>query len=406
MLDNGLTVLMHRDPLSTMTAVNVVYKVGSRNEEPNKTGLAHLFEHLMFEGNQYDGDHFDEILQQAGGENNAYTNADITSYYITVPTPNIEIALYLEAGRMSDLSISDQDIETQRNVVIEEFKETCLNVPYGDAWHHILELSYPNHTYGWPVIGLNIEQLKSISTEDFRDFYKKHYVPNNAILSIAGNIDYQDTLDMVKKWFGKKAKSQSPEKIKLKNINSSAKTITLHKKVPVDSLWITFNMCDRIDPDYYSIDIISDVLGTGKSSRLYESLVKQKKLALSVDAYVTGTMGPGLFIIEAKPANGVTLQDLEDAIWIELELLKKNGCSQDELNKLVNRIESGIRFSEIDALNKAMHLAYFEILGDINQINREIDNYTSIKPRQIIDIANKLLMIENSNTIKYNSMKN
>ncbi len=400
-LQNGLRVLIHEDVSSPMVAVNVLYNVGARDESPEKTGFAHLFEHLMFGGSKNVPD-FDEHIQLAGGDSNAFTNNDVTNFYDIVPKENIETAMWLESDRMKSLDFSEKSLEVQRKVVVEEFKETCLNQPYGDVWHHIADMAYEVHPYRWPTIGKIPEHVEDATMEDVKDFFHKYYHPNNAILVVSGNIETAEAFKLVKKWFadipsGERLKRTIPQEPPQKEIHFRNQ----QAKVPVDALYLAFHTPDRIDKDYYATDLLSDVLCNGKSSRLYRKLMKELKLFTSIDAYITGNIDPGLLIIEGKPAEGIKLEDAEAAIWKELELLKSELIPEVELQKYKNKVESALVFAEASILNKAINLAFFELLGDAELINEEAKFYQAINTKDIKRLANKILTRENCSELYY-----
>ncbi|GIV31549.1 MAG: zinc protease [Saprospiraceae bacterium] len=344
-LDNGLRVVVYPNRHTPLVAVQVMYHVGSRDEDPEKTGLAHLFEHLMFSGSENVPD-FDTPSQLAGGENNAYTNQDVTCYFHVLPADNLEVALWLESDRMGGLKISQEQFELQRKVVIEEFKETVLQEPYGDVLHHMCELAYQVHPYRWPVIGKDLEHLQRLTLEDVLAFYRRFYRPNNAVLVIAGNVHPARAKALAKKYFsdippGDPVVRQFPVEPAQREFRS--KTIE-RPSIPVDALYLVFHMCGRFDPGYYAAELLTDLLSSGPSSRLFAKLFKEHKLVNSVDCYLTGTEDPGLVVVEAKPAEGVSLQQAEEAIWEELTNMQLEPPSVREMKKLKNQIESSLRF--------------------------------------------------------------
>ena len=404
-LDNGLKVLVHKDDSTPMVAVNLLYNVGSRDESPEKTGFAHLFEHLMFGGSANVPD-FDEPIQMAGGENNAFTNSDITNFYELMPAENLEIALWLESDRMLSLNFDDNVLEVQRKVVIEEFKETCLNQPYGDAWHHLSELAYKVHPYRWPTIGIVPKHVEDATMEDVKEFFFKFYRPNNAILVVAGNVQLADIKEKVKKWFGdiprgnvsQRRLPKEPPQVKLARKIQQA-------NVPVDALYLAFHCPSRTDDSFYATDLLTDVLSNGPSSRLYRRLLKDQQLFSSIDCYITGNIDPGLLIIEGKPADGVSLEKAAAAIWQEIEDLKANKIPEKELRKVKNKAESALVFSEANVLNKAINLAFFEVLGNANRINEESQLYEIVTTEAIQQIAQQLLTKENCSELFYKAKK-
>ncbi len=400
-LDNGLRVIVHEDDSTPMAAVNVLYNVGAKDESPDKTGFAHLFEHLMFSGSGNAPD-FDVPIQEAGGENNAFTNSDITNFYNIIPIDNLETVLWLESDRMLDLNIDERKLDIQRKVVVEEFKETCLNQPYGDVWHHVADMAYKVHPYRWPTIGKIPKHVEDATLDDVQSFYKKHYCPNNAILVIAGNVETENIKQLTQKWFADiPAGERSERKLPVEPPQKEFIQRKHQANVPLDALFMAFHVPARSDKDYYAIDIMSDVLCNGKSARLYRKLLKEQKLFSQIDAYITGNIEPGLLIIEGKPADGVKLEDAETAIWKELELLKTEVISEQELQKYKNKIESTLVFSEASVLNKAINLAFFELLGDPNIINEEVHHYRNLKAEQIHEMANRILTRENCSELFY-----
>lgn len=404
-LSNGLAVLIHEDDSTPMAAVNLLYNVGARDESPDKTGFAHLFEHLMFGGSANIPD-FDTPIQMAGGENNAFTNNDITNFYDILPAENLEVALWLESDRMMSLNFDDKVLEVQRKVVVEEFKETCLNEPYGDVWHHIADMAYKVHPYRWPTIGKVPKHVEDATMNDVRDFFYRYYRPNNAILAIAGNVRARETRLLVEKWFGdipagtvpeRKLPQEPPQKRLERRVNEA--------NVPVDAIYLAFHIPARHHPDYYTADLISDVLANGSSSRLYRRLLKEQELFTGIDCYVTGSIDPGLLIIEGKPTYGVSLEDASAAIWKELELLKSAPIPEQELQKLKNKVESTLVFSELNILNKAINLSFFELLGDAQLINKEAGFYQEITTASLHRVAKEILMEENCSELHYKAQK-
>lgn len=400
-LSNGLRVLIHEDKSTPMVAVNVLYDIGSKDENPEKTGFAHLFEHLMFGGSANIPD-FDDPIQLAGGENNAFTNNDMTNFYDVLPAENLEVALWLESDRMLSLNFDEKVLETQRKVVVEEFKETCLNEPYGDVWHHLSELAYKQHPYRWPTIGLEPKHVEDAVMNDVRDFFFRFYRPNNAILVVAGNVKPAKALKLAEKWFGDIPAGEVPErKLPVEPKQLSLRSKTVEAKVPVDAFYLAFHTCSRIHPDFYAVDLLSDVLASGPSSRLYRRLLKEKKLFSAIDCYITASNDPGLLIVEGKPSNGVTMEEAEAALWEELERLVNEPISQAELEKIVNKSESSLVFSEVSVLNKAINLAFFELVGDATLINREVQLYENVTVDDMHRVAKALFLKENCSKLYY-----
>jgi len=400
-LSNGLRVLVHEDTTTPLVAVNITYYVGSRDEHPDKTGFAHLFEHLMFAGSKHAPD-FDDPLQLAGGENNAYTTNDYTTFYEILPAENLETALWLESDRMLALNISKKALDVQRKVVVEEFKETCLNEPYGDSWHHLSELLFQHHPYRWPVIGLVPEHVESAVLNDVLSFFKRWYTPNNAVLSIAGNVRPDEAMALAEKWFSaipggpaadRSLPAEPPQLVPLRK--------EVHAKVPVRAIYLAFRTPARLHPDFYPMDLLSDILAQGHSSRLYRRLLKEKQLFTQIDAYVTANVDPGLLVVEGRPADNVSTEDALAAIWEELELLKTERIEERELLKIQHRFESTIVFSETSVMNKAQNLAFYEILDRAELMNEEVETYFAVTPDDLLRAANDLFQPNNSATLIY-----
>lgn len=399
-LDNGLRVILHQDASSPMAVVNVAYDVGSRDEEVEKTGFAHLFEHLMFGGSANIPD-FDTPIQMAGGENNAFTNCDMTNFYNILPAENIETALWLESDRMMKLDFSSKSLATQQKVVIEEFKETCLNQPYGDMWHHLSDMAYKEHSYRWPTIGLVPEHIQDAKLGDVEAFFYRYYRPNNAVLVVVGNIQISDVKSQINKYF-----SDIPAGIELKRLlpvetkQSQFRSKIIEAAVPLSSIIMAFGMCNRLNDDYYAVDLLSDILANGRSSRFFVNIYK-KSICSTIDAFISGTFDPGLFIVEARPMPGVSIDQTREVIWNELNEIKAKGVQSEELEKIRNKTESSLVYSEVSILHKAMNLAYYEILGDAEMINIQSQKYQNVTAEDIKRVANEILSQEQCNEIIY-----
>lgn len=400
-LPNGLKVIFHRDPHTPMAAMNLLYDVGARDEEENRTGFAHLFEHLMFGGSENIAS-YDEPLQNAGGENNAFTSNDITNYYLSLPVQNIETAFWLESDRMLNLAFTPKSLEVQRQVVIEEYRQRYLNQPYGDVWLNLRPLAYKTHPYRWPTIGKEIDHIKNAVMPEVRDFFNRYYKPNNVILCIAGNLESDEVKRLTEKWFAPIPSGDVPErKLPLEKKQTGHRFLELERPVPQDAIYMAFHMCSRRSEDYYATDLISDVLSHGESSRIHQNLVKEKKLFTEIDAFVTGDLDPGLLVVQGKLSDGVDLQSAEAAIWKELEEFKSGTVGKEELQKVKNKIESSLRFGEMNVLNKAMALCIAELLEDAELVNSEFDRYERVRSQDIIEQANKILTRENASVIHY-----
>ncbi len=400
-LDNGLKVIVHEDDSTPMAAINLLYNVGARDESPDKTGFAHLFEHLMFSGSANVPD-FDDPIQMAGGENNAFTNNDITNFYDVVPAENMELVFWLESDRMLSLNINEQSLDVQRKVVVEEFKESCLNQPYGDAWHHISELAYEVHPYRWPTIGKVPKHIEEATLEDVKEFYQKHYIPNNAILAVAGKVTVEEVKVLVEKWFGDIPKGATPNRtIPKEPIQKEFHKRIQDAKVPTNAMYLAFHGPGRDEDSYYTFDLLSDVLSNGSSSRLFRRLLKERRIFTEIDAYITGSIDPGLLIIEGKPSEGVSLEYAEAAIWEELELLKSELVGEHELQKVKNKVESTLIFSEASVLNKAINLAFFEAMDRPELINEEALHYQKVTADGLQKMAREILTRENCSEVYY-----
>jgi len=400
-LDNGLRVIVHEDHTTPMAVLNILYDVGARDEDPDKTGFAHLFEHLMF-GGSVNIPVYDEPLQRVGGENNAFTTNDITNYYITLPAANIETAFWLESDRMLSLAFSKKSLEVQRNVVIEEFKQRYLNQPYGDVWLKLRPLVYKKHPYQWATIGKEIKHIEDAQMEDVKAFFTKHYNPQNAIMVIGGDVTTEQAKQLAEKWFGpipagEKYQRNLPQEPEQKE----ERRLTVAGKVPLNDVYIAFHMPGRLDDGYYEADLISDILSRGNSSRLYKTLVKDKQLFSEIHAYNMGSFDRGMFVVEGKPLENVSIETAEAAIWEELEIIKNELVPADELTKVKNKTESTMVFSEMSLLDKAMNLAQFELFGDAEGLNHETDKYLAVTAEQIQKQAQEIFRKENSSTLIY-----
>jgi zinc protease len=400
-LANGLRVLVHEDDTTPMAVLNILYDVGARDEEAGKTGFAHLFEHLMF-GGSVNIPSYDEPLQRVGGENNAFTSNDITNYYITLPAVNLETAFWLESDRMLSLAFSEKSLETQRNVVCEEFKQRYLNQPYGDVWLKLRPLAYQQHPYRWATIGQDLKQIEEAKMEDVKAFFKKHYNPQNAIMVVGGHVKTADIKAMAEKWFGNIPAGERYERdLPQEPAQTEARALTVKANVPLNAIYMAFKMPDRRSEAYQRFDLLSDVLSQGQSSRLYNILLKEQQLFSDIHAYITSSMDDGLFVVEGKLVEGVTMEAAEAAVWKELERIKQEPVTVDELTKVKNKSESIMVFAEMSLLDKAMNLAYYELLGDAALLNTEIDRYLSVTAAQIQEAAQQTFRKEQCSTLYY-----
>ncbi len=400
-LQNGLQVLVHEDASTPMAAVNILYKVGARDENPDKTGFAHLFEHLMFGGSKH-APNFDEPLQRAGGENNAFTNNDITNYYDILPAENLEVAFWLESDRMKFLNIDNHALEVQRKVVCEEFKENYLNQPYGDLWHKISALAYTTHPYMWPTIGKELKHVEDATLNDVQDFFNRYYRPNNAIMVVAGNVNKNQIEDLAHKWFGDiEPYNLGERKYAVEPLQQAARVLDVKADVPVNTILKAYHMGNRNSKNYYVMDLVTDILSNGNSSRLYQQLVKDQQLFSDIEAYVTGTLDEGLIIVEGKLSEGVEMQKAEHAITEQLEKVSTETVAEQELQKVKNKAESSAVLGEVNLLTRAMNLAYYELLGDAGRINTEVQQYLNITAEDILKESKNIFNENNCSTIHY-----
>lgn len=399
-LKNGLRVIVHQDTSSPLAVVNVLYKVGSRNEDPQHTGLAHLLEHLMFEGSDHIED-FDGPLQAAGGENNAFTDEDITNYYITVPTQNLETAFWLESDRMKCLTLSDESISVQKGVVIEEFNQRCRNVPYGDMAHLSHSLAYKVHPYRWPVIGMDVSHIADVPNDVIRAFYEKHYAPDNAILVVAGNVDPQRVFAMAEKWFGDIDKHSNVAIIPQEPAQTENRFLEVTRDVPSDVLKMIYHMADHHSREYYIMDIATDILSDGTSSRLINRLTKKQPMMTDIDCGISGNVDPGLISVHGTLLPGVSFIDAEAVVREEIERLANEGATEYELQKVKNRTEATRVCGAIMLTVKARELAFMESLGDANLINTEFDIYNTVTNQEIKDTVGKLMIDSPASILHY-----
>ena len=404
-LQNGLKVIFHKDTTTPLAVVNTLYDVGARDEDPEKTGFAHLFEHLMFGGSVNIPD-FDAPLQHAGGESNAFTSNDITNYYDVLPAQNIETALWLESDRMLSLGFTPKSLETQRSVVIEEFKQRYLNQPYGDVWLKLRPLAYHTHPYQWATIGKEISHIEDAKMEDVKAFFHKFYNPSNAILCIAGNFELDEVKRLVEKWYGDIPSKMKPARILTAELpQTEFREQIIERNVPSDAFYYAFKMSERKSAEYYITDMLSDALGRDKSSRLYTSIQKEQKLVTEIGAYITGSLDNGLLVISGKLSPDVTFEEVDTAIWKVLNDIQTEKISTKELDRLKNKIKTAKAFQEQGLLNRAMNLAYFELLGDADGVNQEAILYEQIQPEHILANAQDILQKTNCSLLKVKAIQ-
>ena len=400
-LANGLTILVNRDSASKLAAVNILYCVGARNEAEDKTGFAHLFEHLMFRGTHRVPD-FDVPVQMACGENNAFTNNDYTDFYITLPKENLSTALWLESDRMRNLNISEEACATEKQVVIEEFKQRYLNQPYGDELLLLRDLAYKRHPYRWATIGISPEHIERATLEDVRAFYDMHYRPSRAILSISADMPEDEMIRLAEEYFADIEDSEANiAPIEQEPVQTEARRMVVERDVPATDVTIAFHMGDRMSRDFFLGDLTSDLLSGGESSRMVNRLIKQRGLFSSVNAYITGSIDAGLFVIKGRLMPETSEDEAEAALWEELRELMTGEISDYELEKVKNKFEANMLMGEINIMNKAMNLGFYAMTGDITLINREAEIYRSLNRDEVHDFARRIFTTENSSTLIY-----
>jgi len=406
MLKNGLRVIVHRDRSTPIVAMNIIYKVGSRDENPDRTGFAHLFEHLMFGGSLHIPK-YDEPLQKAGGENNAFTNNDFTNYYLTIPKNNIETAFWLESDRMLYLAFSEKSLDVQRQVVVEEFKQNYLNQPYGDVYLLLKPLAYKKHPYQWNTIGKDISHIEQATMEEVQAFYHKFYNPDNAILTVAGDVDPEEIFKLSEKWFGpippgKEIKRNYPQEPH----QDEVRELVVDRNVPQNAVYMAWHMASRTEDNFYRTDLISDVLSNGNSSRMYQNLVKKSKMFSDISAFVTGDIDRGLFIVTGKLLNGATVGDAENLIFSELHNICQQPVSKEELKKINNKIEANLLFGRMSVLNKAMSLGYYEMLGNAHMLDEEVAKYRAVTLKDIQNTAKEIFIESKPSKLFYKAKSN
>jgi predicted Zn-dependent peptidase len=402
-LENGLRVLVHEDNSTPMAVVNVLYDVGARDENPEKTGFAHLFEHLMFGGSKNIPD-YDEPLQRAGGKNNAYTTEDVTNYYCQLPAKNIETAFWLESDRMLSLAFSKKSLEVQRKVVCEEFKEHYINKPYGDMWHKMRALAYQVHPYRWLTIGKELSHIEQLQIDEVKAFFFKHYRPVNAILVVAGNVTTEQVKQLAEKWFGDIPMGEKYVRhLPAEPTQTAPRSLEVTADVPLHAIMKTWHMAGRLEQGYYVADLITEILGGGSSSRLYQTLVKEQQLFSDIQCYQLGSIDPGLVTIQGKLVKGVTMQQAEAGINAVIQQIVEQPVSETELTKIKNRTESVIVFEDMALINRAGSLAYYELLGNAQLMNEELSRFQAVTTADLQQGAAAIFNTNNVNTLYYYS---
>jgi zinc protease len=405
-LENGLRVLVHEDKSTPLVAMNILYDVGSRDENPELTGLAHLFEHLMFGGSRNISD-FDTPLQLVGGENNAFTNNDITNYYLTIPSENIETGFWLESDRMLELDFSQKNLDTQKNVVTEEFNQRYLNQPYGDAILKLRPLAYKVHPYRWPTIGMDMVHVKNVDLSQVKKFFFSHYAPNNAIMALTGNIGYDKAYSLSQKWFGPiERRDVQQRNLPKEPKQTEERKLNVESDVPSDALYKVWHIEPRNSRDFYTLDVVTDLLAGGESGRLHTRLVREKKLFSEINAYLTADIDPGLLIVQGKLMKGIDIHYADEAVVSIINGLLDGEGIGDEMEKVKNKFESSTVFSNTSILNKAANLSFFELLGNPELINKEVETYRNVSREMVIEAVGKYFVQSNCSTLKYLSSRN
>lgn len=402
-LENGLRVIVHEDKTTPMAVVDVMYDVGARDEDAHRTGFAHLFEHLMF-GGSINIESYDEPLQMAGGENNAYTTNDLTNYYCQLPAENIETAFWLESDRMLSLAFNENSLEVQRKVVSEEFKEHYINKPYGDVWEKLRKLAYQVHPYQWMTIGKELSHIEDAKLQDVKDFFLEHYNPSNAILTVGGNVSTSQIKELAEKWFGDIPAGKKYERnVPQEPVQTEPHFLEVSADVPLDALYKAWHIASRLDKNYYTTDLITEILGSGASSRLYESLVKDQQLFSSISCSHTGSIDPGILVIEGRLVKGISIEEGEKAVMAEVEKMKNEKVAVNELEKVKNKVESLLAFEDISVMNRVNNLANYELLGNANLMNEEWDNYRAVTAEEIQQYCIDIFTGNNCSTLYYRS---
>jgi zinc protease len=400
-LNNGLTLLINTDYSTKIATINTLYKVGARDEHSEKTGFAHLFEHLMFEGSKH-VPHFDKELQKAGGSSNAFTNNDYTNYYCTLPIEAIETALWVESDRMLHLDLSEKNLKNQISVVSEEFKQRYLNQPYGDLWFIVRKMVYKQHPYQWPTIGKDLSHIEKAQMEDVQQFFQTYYNPSNAVLSISGAISSDDAIRLVEKWYGDIPSGKSNKNTYPVELTQTEQRFErVERDVPQNILLKAYLMPERTHTNYYVYDVISELLSGGKTARLYNELVKKNALFTDISAFVTASLSQGMFVVSGRLADGVNMDTANEAVNQLLNDFSSQKVKQDELEKCINNVMFSHAVNSIGVLNKAMNLAYFEMLEDANLFNSELDKYKNVSAEQVQKVSSDLFRKDKENLLYY-----
>lgn len=402
---NGLVVLVHTDKSSPLATVNIRYKVGARHENEKRTGFAHLFEHLMFGGSVNVPD-FDTPVQMVGGDNNAYTTNDYTNYYITLPANNIETAFWVESDRMLQLDFSEESLNVQRNVVMEEFKQRCLNVPYGDLGHLLRDLSFKVHPYRWPTIGLKLDHIANATLDEVKAFYYDHYAPDNAVLAVCGDVDAQEIFRLADKWFGGINRKARRVVVPSEPQQTERREMRVVRDVPADYITLAYHMGGRSSRDNYVLDLATDILSDGVSSRIVQRMVRDERIVSDVDASIWGSTDPGLLCFSGTLLPGTKFETVERAFYEEIDRMIDGDITDFELQKCKNRTEASKVFSEMSLQAKATALCGYELLGDVNLINTESEIIDSVSRQEISDTMKRVCRKSNESVLYYEASNN
>lgn len=400
-LGNGLRVVVHPDRNTVMVALDLIYDVGSRDERPDRTGMAHLFEHLMFGGSANVQD-FDREVERAGGTDNAWTSTDFTNFYTVVPAVNAETAFWVESDRMLAPKLTGHPLEIQRQVVIEEFKQVCLNTPYGDLMHHLRPLVYTTHPYRWPTLGITPDHVAEATEADVTGFFNAHYAPNNAVLVVSGNIAPDRAFALAERWFGDiPARDIATRSYQAEPEQTGARRIEVSGNVPATLIQIAFPMAAYGQPGYVEADIITDILANGQASRLIRDVVAKGDVITRADASITGSDEAGMLMVSAylNDNSAAATERAERLIREQLDRLMDTEVAADELGRCTARFASTIAFGQMSYLGCATELAQAEIQGD--DINTRVDRYRAVTPAMVRDTAARLLRHDRSNTVIY-----
>lgn len=400
-LSNGLTLIIHQDTTTPLAACNIVYHVGSRDENPEQTGMAHLFEHFMFSGSVHI-QNFDTELQKIGAVNNAYTSQDITHYYAILPANNLETLFWLESDRMLSLGFEQEQLDIQKHVVIEEFKENFLNRPFGNLWHHFYHQVYQQYPYRWLPIGEKIEHIESVTMSDVKDFFYRFYRPNNAVLVVSGNVVPEEVIALAEKWFGNiPAGVPIVRNYPKENTQKESRFQLIEDNFPYELLVKGWLMCDRLNPDFYAHDLLSDLLGAGHSSYLYRKFVTEESLFTSLSCHISAVAGPGTFVIMGTPTEGVSLEEADQQLSDYLHNFTFDGNLPHNLQKVKNRVETILLNNEIKIEERSSILAVSETISCIEDYEKEKENYFAVSETKIKELYPKLLDKTKSNTSFY-----